>query len=469
MGGTLSLVTAWGLGLLLVQCSWPAHADRARVRWLKLWIALGVGLAVASCVQFLWLVVAGRVGRGVILAEGVMMLGLALVWRRRRRYPGAATPPSARERRGVSKLHRGLAVAGGLVCGLAGLRAAYHLGLAPHGGWDAIAMWNVRARFLFRTGADWALAFAPELPHTDYPLLLPGLVVRGWAYQGRETLAVPIQIAVAYAAGTVGLLYAGLGWLRTREQGWLGVLVLLSPPFFVVHAATQTADVPLGLYILLTLVLFCVHDALETDAPGLLILAGFTAAAAAWTKNEGAMFCAAAAAARFLMVARHANVREAARQVAWACAGALPVLLMLLYFRVHYAPETELISRRSPAAVVALALNPAQYREMGGAFLEYARSYDRSVLTILPLLVLYGAFAGRAHPSPALPGVRTAAVSLALMLFGYFIIYAAFSRTVRVHMQTSLDRLLLQLWPVAVWVLFLWVRPVGVVHAPARE
>ncbi len=50
----------------------------------------------------------------------------------------------------------------------------------PHGNWDAWAIWNMHARFLYRGGASWRVLFSPELAysHPDYPLLLPELVAR---------------------------------------------------------------------------------------------------------------------------------------------------------------------------------------------------------------------------------------------------------------------------------------------------
>jgi len=73
----------------------------------------------------------------------------------------------------------------------------------PHAGWDAWAIWNIRARFLFRTEpGQWTDAFADQLSysHPDYPLLLPLSVSRAWTFIGEETVLVPILIGAPLPA-----------------------------------------------------------------------------------------------------------------------------------------------------------------------------------------------------------------------------------------------------------------------------
>jgi predicted membrane channel-forming protein YqfA (hemolysin III family) len=59
-----------------------------------------------------------------------------------------------------------------------------------HGNWDAWAIWNLRARYLFRSGLNWQSAYALQnsWSHPDYPLFLPLTVVRMWRYMGTELI-----------------------------------------------------------------------------------------------------------------------------------------------------------------------------------------------------------------------------------------------------------------------------------------
>jgi hypothetical protein len=60
----------------------------------------------------------------------------------------------------------------------------------PHGSWDAWAIWNMRARFLYRGGVHWAQAFSEKYlwSHPDYPVLVPGNVARIWDYRGEKKM-----------------------------------------------------------------------------------------------------------------------------------------------------------------------------------------------------------------------------------------------------------------------------------------
>src|ERR1019366_8764917 len=88
---------------------------------------------------------------------------------------------------------------------------------------------------------------------------------------------------------TVGLLVAATMRLRAPVIALVGGLVLLGTPFFVTFASNEHADIPLGFFMLATLVLIALGGR-ASEAWGLPALAGLTAGLAAWTKNEGLLF-----------------------------------------------------------------------------------------------------------------------------------------------------------------------------------
>jgi len=99
------------------------------------------------------------------------------------------------------------------------------------------------------------------------------------------------------------LIWAALSILRGRNQGYLGGLVLMGSPFFIVLGASQFADIPLAFFFLLTFVFIFFHNRFSEDERGLLILAGLTAGLSAWTKNEGLLFLILVVLTRFIMIA----------------------------------------------------------------------------------------------------------------------------------------------------------------------
>lgn len=66
--------------------------------------------------------------------------------------------------------------------------------------------------------------------------------------------------------------------------------MLLGTPFLIRHGASQYADVPLGYFILATLVCFSLYDRSVGGGAGPLALARLMAGFADWTKNEGLFF-----------------------------------------------------------------------------------------------------------------------------------------------------------------------------------
>src|SRR5208283_1667398 len=90
----------------------------------------------------------------------------------------------------------------------------------PHGDWDGWGMWTMRARFLFRSEAQWRNAFSPVIgySHLDYPILLPAMIDRLWTYMQHEALAVPTMLGLFFMLCTVGLAMSGVAVLRSKSQ-----------------------------------------------------------------------------------------------------------------------------------------------------------------------------------------------------------------------------------------------------------
>ncbi len=304
----LGLLAPWFAAYCFVRrCD--ADSGGAATVWFHALLALGFALGLASCTYFLGLLVCGASGRAYCAIETLAftLLGLAAwfspserggtslslrrAWEPAKPRPRAPCAAWSAQGRATlyTRLLRLIFVAA-LVAGLLGI--AGMLVLEPHGGWDAWAMWNWKARYLFRSGSQWRNAFAPGAPHPDYPLLLSAANARCWTYLGRDPLWIPQLVGVAFTMAAVGLLTAGVARLRGPNQGWLAGLSLLGTVRYLSHGAALYADVPLSFFLLATLLLLALHDAGERPAPGLLVLAGLAAALAAWTKNEGLMFLA---------------------------------------------------------------------------------------------------------------------------------------------------------------------------------
>jgi hypothetical protein len=319
----------------------------------------------------------------------------------------------------------------------------------------------MRARFIFRSREHWRDSFSPLIAwsHPGYPLLLPLCVVWLWNVIGLETAAGPVMIAAIFSVSTVALLCASTTLLRGKTQGLLAGIVILGAPFFIQHGASQFADIPIGCFILATLVLFAFYE----QAPGknhwLLAMAGLMAGFSAWTKNEGLLFCASVATARLLAVIPRRGTRPAIRETAFFIAGLMAPLAIVLYFKFRMAPPTELFNTQGPASLMSHLTQVSRCTLIMKAFLRTALQVTRGAAGV-PLLLIYFLLVGQSEDAEPSLGARTALYAISLMLAGYFLIYLTDPHDLPWHLRTSIDRLFIQLWPAFLFWFFLKARPI---------
>ena len=340
----------------------------------------------------------------------------------------------------------------------------------PHGdGWDAFAIWNLHARFLFRGGSHWRDGFSALIPwsHPDYPLLIPAAIARSWTYLGHEDQRVPGALGLLFAFSTVALLISSLQLLRGSAAGLLAGLTLLSTPFFIEQGTAQYADVPLSLYLLAALALLAFHDRAENDRPetdrppasggqrqrfGLLVLSGLAASFAAWTKNEGLLFVLAIVSVRLLSALRG---KGRWRPLLVLTISLAPAMLLLIWFKHSIAPPSELFSDQSALHKLAM---PARYwitlKWYGKDFLRFGE-WAFVPGTLLLVGLCFAASANARNNNHEEREDRSSVLVLPLILAGYFFIYLITPYDLRWHLRFSLNRLFLQLWPSAVFLFFL--------------
>ncbi|MCE5262737.1 MAG: glycosyltransferase family 39 protein [Deltaproteobacteria bacterium] len=461
-----SLLLSWACGFLLTSLLCPPRENGADGRALRLFIGGGLGLGISSCSYFicLWaghprLISAVDLGLLLLLviAGFARVRGALLEWRQ----------PSQRAEKPPGFL---LILAGIFSLELIASAASFFFAWLkePHGRWDAWLIWNMHARFLFRGGDHWRDAFASGLDwsHWDYPLLLPLGIARSWQYMGGEGLSVPAVIAFLFTVMTVGLLCSALFSLRGRSHGYLAGMVLLGTPFFIMMGASQFADVPFAFFVLATFVLLALYGR-STDCPGALILAGLAAGLCAWTKNEGLLFVMVVTVSFFAMAARADGWRTAVRRTALLLAGALPALLMVVWFKTQLAPANDLVSGAAPAAIAARLTDFGRYGEIAKAFFFTGLSFTQGLVDVrvgmrlnpgavsVLLLAAYLLLAGLRIDGRDRPGLVRSAAILGLMLIGYFFVYVLTPLDLGYHLTTSLNRLFLQFWPGGIFLCFM--------------
>ena len=465
----LALVCA-ASGLLLVLLLWPRESA-FKLNWLLQGsLSMGLGLGLFSIIYILSGVATQKRLLAIDFAVSALLLAASLRKRNRKPCATIAAASFSSQKTGPTWLLLVLRAAFAVAV-LAALYSAVLRTIAyPHGdGWDAFAIWNLHARFLFRGGAQWRDGFTALIPwsHPDYPLLVPAAIAHFWTGMGYESQVVPALIGVAFTFSTVALLFSSLARLRGEISAILGGLTLLTTPFFIEQGTAQYADVPLSFFVLATIVLTCLHEnGPEFGSPCWLpVLAGISCGFAAWTKNEGLLFLLAIVSSRLLVFVmaqsrstlpgvpqRHGeNAQAASTTFLLFLAGMAPLLLLIAWFKHAVGVSNELFS----SIAFPKLLDASRY-------LAVLKWYTKDFLRFGDWFLIPGTLllAGLCFASPgkrmqaAHPASKACLIAIALTLVGYFVIYLITPYDLYWHLRFSLNRLFLQLWPAVIFLFF---------------
>ncbi len=174
--------------------------------------------------------------------------------------------------------------------GLAIVQVAYS-GLlaarAPFAAWDAWSFWALKAR-MFALGGPRPGYFHDPLTlytHPDYPLNLSLAAAALFRIHGQIGVVLAALLGPACFGALLLLLYAGLTRLYGRATAALAVGALSFVPALPVQAASGNADAPLALYTGAATLYLLLWWRLRRPADALLM--GLLAGGAVWTKREG--------------------------------------------------------------------------------------------------------------------------------------------------------------------------------------
>ena len=156
----------------------------------------------------------------------------------------------------------------------------------PDGRWDAIAMWNFRAKFLALGNENWNRMYFEtfDYSHRDYPLFLPCIIARGYNYIGKIDTFIPMFFSWFFTIICFILPYLYLKKLKNKYLAVLTVCILSFSPTFINYGCVQYADTPLAMFVLLSLYEFILWNEGNKNLPWIgMLFAGLCI----WTKNEG--------------------------------------------------------------------------------------------------------------------------------------------------------------------------------------
>jgi hypothetical protein len=407
-----------------------------RPRWAAWLLAFGAGTAFGlGATSILWLLAASaapsaRLGVLAIEIGALGWMGFAI---RREGAATDATTASAPRAPGVAVAAALLAVAVAAVVA----QQAPGWQANPQGGWDAWSIWNLRAKFLAAPDGLAARAWSPLLSatHPEYPLLTAGAIGRAWGLGGGATPDAPIALSLLFFLSLLASTTGAIAAWRGPASGLLAGLALAGTPALSMQAVSQYADVPLAAYFAAAI------GFAMLDRP---LWAGVFAGMAAWTKDEGALFCA-------VLVAAFALLRRGG--LARLAVGLAPAAAVYTAFKLLLAPH---LSTHTGSGALARLFDVQRYSAVAaGAARDFWGLGLGWYHPILPLAV-FAAALGLRKEAREQAWLCTAAAGLTLA--GYLAFVTATPDNLQWQIDTALGRLFVQWWPLAVFAVMAWTR-----------
>jgi hypothetical protein len=474
----ISFILALLIGFLLVQALDPVRNMRPRWAVLLFDAALGAGIGMGlTSIIFLFLDVSGAATPAAIFGIDVILAGvLAWNWLRTRARNSARSAAEGTVHATTPGFRWAwlLAIAFGIALLISWTRLVQMAIALPVGGWDAWALWNLRAKYLAGPGDSWRYAVSALLSntHPDYPLLLSAFVARLWKAGGAVDTVAPIATGLAFFAALLALLVSSVALLRGAASALLAGLVILSTTSLLTWAPAQYADITVAFYYLGAIALIFLEASPRLDASPTagghwtLFWAGVFTGLAAWTKNEGMAFLACIVAVFFIFTLWQRRMGAALSRTGWLLAGTTPGVLLTLWLKFFLAPASDPLVTQGLSGLARLH-EVNRYTEVAGAFFNNLLNLGSGIAHPLILLAILAVIVRwqleERYKLPAL----IATTALILVFLSYCAVYLITPASVAWHVQTSFDRLILQVWPSALLVFFVQLRPVVDTALPA--
>lgn len=440
----LALIPRSILGFLLVHWIWKSVDMRDLI--IKVFLAGPAGIGLSSLASFLWIWANLDLGTYAVLeTAGTILISALVLWKYRTAILEFLTRlrPS-REKQSLLWLCL-LAAGFALYAGEFWFNSLQN----PHGRWDAWAIWNVAARFVYRGGEHWSGTFLRASGNPDYPFLLPMSNAITWELLPRETVRGPMALAFYFAVCLAGLLFSLLNRLRDTTQATLGTIVLITMPFVALYGMALYADLPESYYFLASAGLIPLYY--SNRQTGIPILAGLLAGLSGWTKNEGLTFVLMSI---FAWIWVGYSLKERAPLRNFLVGLSFPLVVIVL-FKILLAPQNYMFDRQRDVLMLIQDLDRHQFiLSKGGIGLW---NLGGGPISVIGILIVYAVIVWKSRLS--MRGAPLSALIVLGQLAVYFMVYLITPLELDWHMRTSLGRLYLHMFPLVLLCFFLWVKP----------
>ena len=329
--------------------------------------------------------------------------------------------------------------------------------IKPIESYDAVAIYAIKSKIFYLAGAIREYFFTDLVklfPHPDYPPNIP--LAEAFIYLGLGNLNDQLVKVIfpLYFVAILAVLYYAVRRVATRTYALLSTFILASIPQFNAYAANAYLDLPLAFYCFVSL-LFLMRWFGQTEKPQLLVVSSVMAALAAWTKNEGLMYCIVnfALLAIFLILNRKKISRKCFLYPVMYVAIILTILAPWLYLKYKYGIANSEIDLKNLSPIYLLG----QVKKLGPVLYEFQKQFfgPKKWNILWPILAVAIAF----NFKKAFSGIQKyLAMSIALTVCGYIVFYMISYVDVVFFVTKTWSRFLLHFLPIVVYWLALILK-----------
>jgi len=166
--------------------------------------------------------------------------------------------------------------------------------IKPIESYDAIAIYAIKSKIFYLAGTiprEYFGCLAGIFPHPDYPLNIPLAETFFYLIFGQLNDQLVKIIFPIFYLGILSLAYWAIRRFASRLHALIFTFMLATIPQFSAYATNAYLDLILSFYYFASALLL-LRWLLDRDDTASLVLSALMAALAAWTKNEGIMYCA---------------------------------------------------------------------------------------------------------------------------------------------------------------------------------
>ena len=216
----------------------------------------------------------------------------------------------------------------------------------PDGSWDALGMWNYKAKFLAHGNEVWNSIFfktydSYDYLHRDYPLFLPCTIARVYNYVGERDYIIPLFFSWFFTFISFVLPYFYLKKLKNKYYSLFAVCVLSFSPTIFFYGCMQYADMPLTLFILISLYEYIIWNRENKNLPWIGM---FFAALCFWVKNEGIpWFISYTLLVIYCLYKKEKKFKSSIKEFFKVVVALLPIFISVLFVRYFANSENDLV------------------------------------------------------------------------------------------------------------------------------